>query len=116
MLATADDEKTAREDALLDAIALETGLPLRGPEAGRSIDDLAADIQQDFDDDRARRILLLELAGVAVIDGVRESETGLLEDLADRLDLRKELPTFIEFAERARELAADGARLTRLEA
>src|SRR3954465_15412053 len=94
LLARGDGRVTALEDELLDAISAETGSPLPPPEADRALEDLLAEVAVDVDDDTARRIFLLELAGVAVIDAVASSEIEALQAFAEALGLDKSVAEF----------------------
>jgi hypothetical protein len=113
LMVRSDDEVAGQEDELLDAISAETGLPVMTDEA-RRIEDLEADLDENVQGSRARRIVLLELAGVAVVDARRtSSEMRLLERLAEKLGLSDEIERFVSYAEQVRDVAEQGEALLR---
>jgi hypothetical protein len=107
-LIAASDGVAEEEQALLDAVEAECGLEERPDDA-----DLPAVLDAmtaALDTQTARRTFLLELAGVAVIDGhAYEAELELLEQFAQRLQIGDEdLQECLALAARARQLVADG--------
>ncbi len=106
----ADGELHASEEALLGAIAAESG-----PTGVVERADLEAVLEQLpvlFDDPTQRRAFLLELAGVIVIDGdAHPAELALFHRFAERLELSGRTSEFIEFAEQTRALAERGREL-----
>jgi hypothetical protein len=99
------------EEMLLVAVQAECGLDARP--AVRELDAVLADIGPMFDEGPSRAVLLLELAGVALIDGdARPAEVGVVVTVANQLGVSAErLAECFAFAERARTLVVDGQTL-----
>lgn len=101
----------AVERSLLDALQAECGLdelPDREP-----LSEVAAEAVKVLDSDLVKRVFVLELAAVAVIDGhAHPSEVQLVEVIAGGLGISEaDLTEMFGFAGRAQALAADGQRL-----
>lgn len=112
-LTEADGELHAAESELLDQIARETGHDPGQPSA-RPLGELAERAKLLLaDDPAAARVFLLELSGVVVIDGEHTpEEQALLERFSEATGVpRGDISAFIAFAERARDLVADGRSL-----
>lgn len=110
-VAERDGEVSEVESALLDAVRAECGLdelPAPHPEL-----DVCARAAEVLPDDVARRVFLLELAGVALIDGdAHPSELALVGEVADALGISgAALADMLAFAARAQQLVVDGQRI-----
>jgi len=106
-----DGEVSEVESALLDAVRAECGLDeLPVPDPALDVCARAAEV---LPDDVARRVFLLELAGVALIDGdAHPSEIGLVREVADALGISgAALDDMLAFAARAQQLVVDGQRI-----
>lgn len=101
----------AVERSLLDALQAECGLD-ELPDR-EELTEVATEAVKVLDSDVAKRVFVLELAAVAVIDGdAHPSEVRLLEVLAGGLGIgAADLKAMFAFAGRAQKLAAEGQRL-----
>lgn len=110
-VAEQDGEITQVEVALLDALRAECGLEELPPV--RAGADIAVTVADAVRDDAARRVFMIELAGVAVIDGeAHPAEVGLVGRIGTALEITEEmLAEMLAFAERARQLILDGQRI-----
>jgi hypothetical protein len=109
-LAERDGARPDAEDELLDALNVEAGLS-EVPPVPDSDEELFAEATEAFGGDQtARNILLLELAGVALIDGgAQPEEIAFLASLAERLGADEAvLARALELGERAKALLDDG--------
>jgi uncharacterized tellurite resistance protein B-like protein len=99
------------EEALLAAVQAECMMD-EAP-AVRELDAVLEDVASSFDAGPARAVLILELAGVALIDGeAHPAETGVVATVADRIDMSPgRLQECFAFADRARTLIVDGQAL-----
>lgn len=110
-VAEQDGEVSEVESALLDAVRAECGLDeLPAPDPGLDVCARAAEV---LPDDVARRVFVLELAGVALIDGdAHPSEVAFVREVADALGISgAALVDMLAFAARAQQLVVDGQRL-----
>src|SRR4051794_298509 len=110
MLAALDGAQPDAEEELLAALNVEAGLA-EIPPAPVTDGELLGEATAAFEgQDTARNVLLLELAGVAAIDGnTHPAEVDLLVRLAAALGANATLVgRALEFGERARALAEDG--------
>ncbi|MTD44891.1 hypothetical protein GKE82_11455 [Conexibacter sp. W3-3-2] len=100
------------EQALLDGLHSECGLD-EEPAAPRDIAAIAADASAALDTGPARRAFVLELAGVALIDGhSHPDEVTAVTEIARALDSTDGfLDAAFAFAARAQALVVDGQRL-----
>jgi len=110
-VAEQDGELAEVEQALIAALQAECGLdelPAAQDAAG-----ICAAAVAVLDSDLARRVFILELAGVAVIDGeAHAAEVALVGEIAVQLGIEgAELAEMLAFAGRARALVVDGQRL-----
>lgn len=110
----ADGQVVEAELALMEAIHAECDLP----EVETFEGDAVAEAVAVLDSVPARNAFMLELAGVAVIDGeAHDAELALLGEFAAGLGVAEErLQEFVAFAERANALVQDGRELLALEA
>lgn len=110
-VAEQDGIVAATEQVLLDAVQAECGvaeLP-----AVRDLDAVLADVPAAFDGEATRSVLVLELAGVALIDGdAHPAELGIVAEVAETVGMTPEkLRECVGFAERSRQLVMDGQLL-----
>lgn len=102
-----------KEREILAALNVEAGLDEVPPPPG-SDEELLAELQAAFQGiPTASNVLLLELAGVAVIDGdAHSAELDFLRLIADRIGAPETLVSrALEFAERAKAIFDDGRSL-----
>lgn len=99
------------EEALLSAAQTECGR--EAPPDARELEVVLGDVGPAFDEGPSGSVLLMELAGVALIDGdAHPAETGVVATVAERAGISAErLAECFEFAERARTLVVDGQTL-----
>lgn len=99
------------EVALLEAVQSECGLP--DPPPVRELDVVLGELPSAFDNGPGRSVLILELAGVALIDGdAHPAEVSVVTTVAERIGVSAELlQECFAFAERARTLVVDGQTL-----
>lgn len=110
-VAEQDGQVTEVEVALLDGLRAECGLAELPPtEADADVAGMAADVLQD---DVARRVFMLELAGVALIDGeAHPAEVELVGAFGAALGVTGDaLAEMLAFAERGQRLILDGRRI-----
>lgn len=110
-VAEQDGVVDAVEQSLLAALQAECGLD-ELPER-ETLVDIATAAVRVLDSGLVRRVFVLELAAVAVIDGgAHASEVRLVEALATGLGIGEtDLAEMFAFAGRAQALAAEGQRL-----
>lgn len=99
------------EQVLLDAVQAEccvAELP-----AVRDLDAVLADAPTAFDNEATRSVLVLELAGIALIDGdAHPTELSVVASVAEKVGMTEEkLEECFGFAERSRQLFLDGQML-----
>lgn len=110
LMIEADDIAHERELAMLEAIGIETGLT-ELPDGG-TFGEVVQEAAKALTDPTQRNAFLIELAGVAVIDGDEHgAERALLQQLADQLGLGERVDEFIAYAHDARDLADRGRAL-----
>jgi tellurite resistance protein len=110
LLAEVDGAQPDEEREVLDALNVEAGLP-EVPDPPSDLEELLAEVEEAFGDDpTARNVLLLELAGVAVIDGEMSSEeVSVIEEVSSRLGGGEELVNqAFRLAHSARDLVHEG--------
>lgn len=104
------DEHQDAEIALLEAVKLESGSTRNGSPS--PLPEVLAAAAAELDDPTQRSAFLLELAGVAVVDGHEHAaEMDVLREFAAQLGLDAQLDDFLTFARDARDLAARGNQL-----
>jgi tellurite resistance protein len=110
----ADEVVDLREQDLLAQACAEVGIGSEDlPAPARDVEDLLEGLAQAFDTPRARRILLLELLVLALIDGdADEREQELVGTISGRLGVaHEELRALTDFAARLVQLRQDGLEL-----
>lgn len=91
-----DDEVDQREESLLAELQIELGVDTTPPELHEP-DGLLSRLSQ-LESPVVRRVMLLELSGVALVDEVvHASERGFLEQIADALGLTEETSKFLDY-------------------
>lgn len=112
VVAEQDGKVADVEQSLLDAVLAECQLDT-DPGTMPTPDLLAALDTAFVDDVHARNAFVLELAGVAVIDGdAHPAELAALSAISDQVGMSEEtLADFVEFAMAARELVVRGRQL-----
>lgn len=113
LLVERDGVRPDVEDEILGALNVEAGLA-DVPPAPETDDELFSEVRAAFRDNAtARNVLLLELAGVALIDGgAQPEEIDLLNSVAQHLEAGEAfVGKALEFGERAKALLDDGRAL-----
>lgn len=112
MVAEQDGKVIDVEQSLLDAVIAECELD-EDPGAMPMPDLLAVLDDALADDPYARNVFVLELAGVAVVDGdVQPAELAALGEISDHVGVTADrLSDFVQFAMAARELVVRGRQL-----
>ena len=110
LLAEKDGARPEAEDELLETLNIEAGLA-EVPPTPESDEELFSEAGAAFREDAtARNILLLELAGVAIIDGgAQRQEVDFLTAVAHHVGAEETLVgQALEFGERAKALLDEG--------
>ena len=110
LLAERDGARPDVEHELLEALNVEAGLP-ETPDAPASVEELCEEVHAAFHGDKtACNVLLLELAGIAVIDGsAHPEEISILTAVAEKVGADEALVRqALQFGERAKALLDDG--------
>ena len=110
ILAERDGVRPDVEDEILEALNVEAGLA-EIPPTPESDEELFSEATAAFQNDAtARNVLLLELAGLALIDGAAQpEEIDFLNAIAQHLGAEEALVgRALEFGERAKMLLDDG--------
>lgn len=105
-----DDDVDQREESLLAELQIELGVDTAPPEL-REPDNLLPRLAQ-LESPVVRRVMLLELSGVALADEVvHPSERNFLDQIAEALDLADETSSFLEYVAEAQSTWRRGREL-----
>lgn len=112
-MAAADGHVHLNETAFLERVKRESGGTLQTA-SQLPHGEVISRAREAFDDRRvASRALLVELAGLVIADGERsDAELEFLREIAEAVGVpASDVPVFLDFAQRAEELAEDARDL-----